>query len=141
MARPERDVRILAAVAQLLRHLGVEETAFKVKVEWAEGKHLIACGPEWPAEPNASRPPQGKWLSPLEQRIVDYLRDREGWTRTEAVAEALEEPHQHRFKAIVANLAERLVIEALSGQGIRLTPPSGATSGARQGNAGVAGGH
>src|SRR5262245_13273771 len=128
MPRPERDVRVLAAVAAYLRHLGVEAAPIKVKIECNGDGHVLRCGEDWPDEPAQVPKPRGKWLSPLGQRIVDYVAGAglgTEYVKGEVIANALGEPYQHRFKALMADLVERDALDALSGSGYRLMPADG----------------
>ncbi len=118
-ARNRKD--IVSRVAEYLRVEGIEEGKFVVRLECKEMVIVIPCD-EWPEEPAASKEKEvGRWLSPLERRIVDYLAGRGGeWSRGEDVAAALNEPYQHRFKSVLTNLCDRMIVEPLSGSGYRL---------------------
>lgn len=115
---------MIARVAELLRLCGADEAkSFRVRIE-ASG-HLAAIGldlkvPRWPAAAEAEEAPRGLWLSPLEQRVVDYLAGRATWATGEAIATAIGEQYQHRLKAILTNLADRQIIEPQTGLGYRL---------------------
>jgi len=128
--RPERDVRLLAAAATFLRQQGYEDGHYRLRLDLDGIKWTLTGGPEWPEEPDVMLRQRGQWLSPLEQRIVDYLSDRgTECTTAERIAAALGEPCQHRFKAIIANLVERQVIDnnVGPGGGYRLLPLPGST--------------
>jgi hypothetical protein len=125
--RPERERRLVAAAAAYLRQLGFEGVGFELRLK-IEGQRFVieqdADG--WPEETAMAPRPRGKWLSPLEQRVFDFLGGRGfDWTPGEAIARELDEPYQHRFKAIMSNLVEREVIDMNPGQGYRRFPRAG----------------
>src|SRR5262245_26423348 len=123
-ARAESRARLLAAAAAFLRDVGATEHApYLLKLECESVVVKLSCGPQWPDDPAQAERRPGRWVSPLEQRIVDFLTGRpDVWTKGEEIAAALCEEYQHKFKAILSNLGERDVIVVQQGRGYKPLP-------------------
>jgi len=121
--RGESQTRLLAAAAAFLRDVGTAEGPFLLKLVCGRLVMKLDSGPDWPEDTTQAERRPGRWVSPLEQRIIDYLAGRpEVWTRGEEIAAALHEEYQHKFKAILSNLGERDVIVVQQGRGYKPLP-------------------
>jgi len=121
--RAEFKARLLVAAAAALRDWVPDGTPFIVKVE-ANGFRLEAESQgEWPEDTSAALERRGRWVSYLEQRVLDFLAGRpDVWSTGEEIAAALREQHQHKFKAILANMVEREIVECIQGRGYKPLP-------------------
>jgi hypothetical protein len=126
MPRPDRDLRILSDVMEWMRYHGVCDTAYSLQLKYEGGGHIWESGEDWPEAAAAAPKPAGKFLSPLGQRIVDYLRGRgTEYTPGKQIAADLEEGYSQRFQGVLTDLVDRDVLDSLSSAGYRLMPANG----------------
>jgi hypothetical protein len=76
-----------------------------------------------------SRPPGvpagALWLSAIGTRVIAYLAAA-GHAKGEAIADAVGQPHAHRFKSLLTDLADRGILDSSAGHGYRCAGAVGA---------------
>ena len=125
MSAPAHEERFHAAIRQYLRSMGRTNEAYEVQVICPKLRVHLTDGPDWPEEEAGPPVQPGRYYSPLEQRIVDYLAGRppEVWTAAPQIATDLRETLGHKLKDVLSNLVERDVIDCNQGQGYRAMRP------------------
>lgn len=117
----------------------------RLKIVWEGGLYVASfcrremSGGEGSCAPSAGRPPHpmtepstpppptvahdGLWLSPIEEKILDFLAKQPAQHfSSDAIAAAVGAKCSDGFKALLTNLADRKLIEPLSGKGYRIRP-------------------
>ena len=128
-AKAALAVALARAAADYLDWFKSPHGAFSVQITDCDGFGFgvpVRVWPEAAAPPAAEAPDgagrRGRWLSPQEEAIVAALRRLSGYQSAEAIALALARPCDNRFKAVLTNLADREILESLSGSGYRIAP-------------------
>ena len=134
------EERFHAAIRQFLRAMGRVNETYQVHVICERLTLHLDEGADWPEE--AAGPPvlPGRYYSPLEQRIVDYLAGRppDSWTTAPQIAAGLGESLGHKLKDVLSNLVDRDVIDCNQGQGYRsMRPARNGTDGPLRGQRGA----
>ncbi len=126
--------RILREGAIILEQMG--GVVHKIVVDVSSlGTQIIISGdaPE-PGSPEEMAPPMDapqhwRWLSPVEQLIVDALRAAGGWLTTADIARQTQEAPAGRIRGILTNLVDRGILESDRNRGFRLNLPPHAAEG------------
>lgn len=119
MHSPDDRARMIAHAGAYLRQVGCRPNSFTVRLECGRESHTIRCD-ETDAlcaiEPAA---PRGRWLSPLEERILVALEGGE-WRSSGALASLVGCDEPERLKPILTNLVDRELLESAPGKGYKL---------------------
>lgn len=82
----------------------------------------VACQPTvHPITPPAPTPGRGRWLSPLEEKVLSVLTGKD-WTPAERVAALVGESNGGDLRAVLRNMVERELLESAPSRGYRLVP-------------------
>src|SRR5262249_38290802 len=132
--------RFHAAIRQFLRAMGRVNETYQVHVICERLTLHLDESADWPEEEAGPPVQPGRYYSPLEQRIVDYLAGRppDSWTTAPQRAAGLGESLGHKLKDVLSNLVDRDVIDCNQGQGYRsMRPAHNRTDGPQRGQRGA----
>jgi hypothetical protein len=96
-------------------------TPFVVTIETEQGDKRSFCCRLWPdlEQPVQEAPSPGRWLSPIEESIVQALSSG-GWSASPQIAKVLQITDLERLKVVLTNLVDRGILESVPGKGYRL---------------------